>query len=379
MSFTIILVRYFRSVRRRSFIKIFRQYSACRSIAIVIILLLFLSLFLFFFYAILIFHFNYCCYNPSDVIISLTTTPKRFPYELPITIHSLLTQTILPKEIRIYLSPTTNVIKQTNLTLDYLKKYIKQIDRSSVIGKLFDKLVQLRMEEEDYGPATKFLPVIKEFHLLSINIPQSQPIMICDDDHYYHPHTISTLIQYSTQYKNSIIGLRGWRIREDLYWGVGGQEEIFYHIIESARLSDMYRVGVVTANNAYLIRPSFFDSHIYLDFNQAPADIRRVDDIWLNGYASKRNISRFVVPTCCRSISVTRTHERENYLISHHMSRSSANDHALKWFNQTWEKDLWYRFNGQNRPKYRSWWSKIYREWLNIILRLRFIIYYGFV
>ncbi len=29
------------------------------------------------------------------------------------------------------------------------------------------------------------------------------------------------------------------------------------------------------------------------------ADIRRVDDIWLNGHASNETLSRFVIPACC--------------------------------------------------------------------------------
>jgi len=122
-----------------------------------------------------------------------------------------LTQTKLPKEIRIYLSPTVTISNQKNLTLENLKLYIKHVDSSVIIGKLFDKLVQIRSEEQDYGPATKFLPILKEFHSIASNASQSQAIIICDDDHYYHPYTISTLDEYSTQYKNSIVGLRGWR------------------------------------------------------------------------------------------------------------------------------------------------------------------------
>ena len=104
-----------------------------------------------------------------------------------------------------------------------------------------------------------------------------------------------------------------------------------------------------------------------------------MDDIWLNGYASKRNISRWVVPSCCRNIGVTRTHELENYLIAHQTSRSSANDHALQQFGQTWEKHLWYRFHGENPPNYRSWWQEIYREWINVVLRVKFILYFGLI
>lgn len=158
-----------------------------------------------------------------------------------------------------------------------------------------------------------------------------------------------------------------------------GDDEFSYHIIASHRISEMYRVGVVTANNAYVIRPFFFDSHLYDDFNSVAADIRRVDDIWLNGHAAKRQISRFVIPACCVSVSVTRTHELENYFQSHQMTRSQANDHALRWFNQSWEKDFWYRFKGENQPKYNHGLVKTVQEWINFIVRLKFFIYCGFI
>ena len=135
----------------------------------------------------------------------MTSTPERFRYELPFAIHSLLSQTRLPKQIRIYLSPTAVIIRHRNLTLKHLKAHIKRLDSSKTIDKLFDKLVKIRLEQADYGPATKYLPIIKEFQ------SKSQAIMVCDDDQYYHPYTLSTLIKYSTEYEKSIIGLRGWR------------------------------------------------------------------------------------------------------------------------------------------------------------------------
>jgi hypothetical protein len=143
--------------------------------------------------------------HSSDIIISLTSTPERFHYELPFAIHSLLSQSQLPKEIRIYLSPTSVISQYRNLTLLHLKKYLKHLDSSETAARLFDKLVQIRLEKEDYGPATKYIPIIKEFYL------KSQPIMICDDDQYYHRYTLATLNEYSIEYRNSIIGLRGWR------------------------------------------------------------------------------------------------------------------------------------------------------------------------
>ncbi|CAF1159217.1 unnamed protein product [Adineta steineri] len=330
-------------------------------------------------YSIYIFRSNQCCFDSSSIIISLTSTPERFHHELPFAIHSLLSQTQLPKQIRIYLSPKSRITQQKNLTLKHLKNDIQLLDSSNAIAKLFDRLVEIRLEEEDYGPATKFLPIIKEFHSMNTMKSSSQAIMICDDDQYYHPRTISTLNEYSTKYPNSIVGFRGWRIRKDLLWGVRGGFEIDYHIIRSYHLSKIYRVGIVTATDAYLIRPSFFDSHIYNDFSQAPNDIRHVDDIWLNGHAAIRNITRYVVPSCCSHIGVTRTHALEQYLVNHKMTRRSANSHALKWFDKTWEKDLWYKFKGENKPEHRNKRTVILREWMNIIEFLKFIINFGFV
>jgi len=135
---------------------------------------------------------------------------------------------------------------------------------------------------------------------------------------------------------------------------------------------------VITATYAYLIRPSFFDSHIYLDFEKAPEDARRMDDIWISGQAAKRNISRYVVPSCCFHIDIDRAKLLEAHLFTHNMSRATANDHALTMFGQFWEKDLWYKFGGENAPRYRSMWTAMHRDWKSIILIIKFIVRFGF-
>ncbi|UJR37019.1 hypothetical protein I4U23_029726 [Adineta vaga] len=366
------MLGYFRrSFSRRSPLKRSRWRSLRRACILIISIVTLTPFIISIFYSMLILQSNSYESDLIDVIVSLTTTSTRFHYELPYAIHSLLTQTQLPKQIRIYLSPTSFIKEQPNLTLIHLKSSIQRLDSSEIVSRSFDKLVQIRLEDENYGPATKFIPIIQEFN------KKSQPLMICDDDQYYHPYTLATLYKYSNQYPNSILGFRGWRVRKDLIWGVGGKYEMAYHIIESSYLSEIYRVGVVTANDAYLIRPSFFDSQIYQDFSDVPDDIRHVDDIWLNGQASKRNISRYVIPSCCSHITVTRTHALEEYLARNRMNRFSANNHALQWFGNSWEQDLWYKFNGENAPKYRNWLVMIYREWVSLILKLKFIIYFG--
>jgi hypothetical protein len=214
---------FVRSFNRRSPLKRSRWRTMYRSFIIIIFLLTLSSFLISFFFSIFIFQSNYLEPESSNTIISLTSTPARFHYELPLTIHSLLSQTQLPKQIRIYLSPASAIIRQKNLTLTHLKMYIQQLDSSETIARLFDKLVEIRLEREDYGPATKFLPIITEFD------SKPQAIMICDDDQYYHPYTLATLNEYSNKFPNSIIGLRGWRGKQNLNFS-NENIDLFYSI-----------------------------------------------------------------------------------------------------------------------------------------------------
>lgn len=207
--------------RRRCHTRILRRLSLCRYFAIGLLLLLLTSFAVLLYYSTLLVQLNYCCSDLSDVIVSLTTTPARFHYELPIAVHSLLTQSVLPREIRIYLSPAASVAKQKNVTVDHLRTSLTHIDGSGAIKALFDKLVQIRWEEEDYGPATKFLPIIKEFHSASASLSKTQAIIVCDDDHYYHPQMIATLVTHSNRNPRSLIGLRGWRSTSSAKYSLG--------------------------------------------------------------------------------------------------------------------------------------------------------------
>lgn len=197
--------RYIRLFHRRSPLRPSRWRFFSRLCSKTIFMFVFISFFITLFHAIYILGPNYLGPHSSDIIVSLTSAPKRFQYELPLTIHSLLSQTLLPKQIRIYLSPTSEIIQQENLTLSHLKINVRRLDSSNSLMKIFDRLVDIRLEGKDYGPATKYIPIIKEFS------SKQQVIMICDDDQYYHPYTVETFNEYSSIFPNSIIGFRGWR------------------------------------------------------------------------------------------------------------------------------------------------------------------------
>ncbi len=191
----------------RSILRQFRWRFIFRFLSLIVFIFILLPILIVVSYSLIIFHSIQCCKDSSNIIVSLTSVPVRFYHELPLTIHSLLSQTQLPEEIRLHIT-----IDKHNFTLAHLKTNIKRLDNSIFIDKLFDKLVRIRFEKSDYGTATKFIPILKEFHsMTTTNDTSSQPIVVCDDDHYYHPYTLAILDQYSREFKNSIVGLRGWR------------------------------------------------------------------------------------------------------------------------------------------------------------------------
>ena len=169
-------------------------------------------------------------------------------------------------------------------------------------------------------------------------------------------------------------------VREDLGYGVrDGENPSTHHVVRSANLAEPYGVGILTANHGYLLRPSFFSSQLYDEFPRAPLDVQHVDDIWINGHAARRNVSRYVVPSCCSPISVLSRHVLAEHLSQHQFSRVTANEHALQLFGQYWDKDIWYRFGRGAKPIYRSWVTTINREWIGLIQWVKFVLYFGFV
>lgn len=185
-----------------------RFRKACRTRVLFVFLSLFFCFIIYFlFYSTFIYYFSS---QSNDIIVSLTSTIKRSDYELPIAIYSLLTQTTLPKEIRIYLQ------NRTIFKLEDLQKSIKRLDSSNLVQKLFYQIVRIHFVDEDFGPATKYLPILREFHTKMNKTFQEQRIIVCDDDHFYNPHLIATLDYYSKIYYQSIVAFRGWRSKKNV-------------------------------------------------------------------------------------------------------------------------------------------------------------------
>lgn len=327
--------------------------------------------------------------NPSNAsalpIVTLASSAARLhSNELAITLRSLLSQTVEPQEIRVYLN---------ELEKD-LFAWHKAHSKSRLSRYLNDERIGLYYVE-DVGPSTKFVYAIRD---MLERGKMDQAIIVLDDDHSYSPDLVATLVQYSQRqpFMKAAVGLRGWRVRRDLHWGVPSQE-LDDHVAMGWKLTEPYRVSVLTANEGYLIRPRYFVDSSDIESADSSStlkvpllDLKRlntsaahlVDDIWLNGHLSMRGIARYVVPleavkrlsslsrlglagAAIPSIDVTKAHPLEGRIQREGYTRTVANWVALQIFKDAWRnEDLYYYTSSERRqmtaqeaqsvlPKYR--------------------------
>lgn len=230
---------------------------------------------------------------------------------------------------------------------------------------------------------------------------RQRPLVVLDDDHWYAPSLLSTLlsahIDAGTVHKVAFGG-RGWRIRPDLHWGVTGS---LYddHVLQSYALASPTRVGVLTGNEAYLLLPSWIDSATVAELMRHDSDARRTgsgkettalhlaDDILIAGLLSQAGVSRAIAPLPCKwpslawlpgflttpssgvtlthapqalacetpNVDVTRSHPLERHLAADGLSRAEANNLALAHFDEAWSREM--ARPGQSVEAYGLWYE----------------------
>ncbi|GAA5898492.1 hypothetical protein JCM6882_007796 [Rhodosporidiobolus microsporus] len=310
-------------------------------------------------------------------VVSLTSNWRRLNTSLPPTLWSLVRQSHLPASIRVHL-PLERDEDQANLeALDPVFRH---------------PLVDVRYVKDE-GPATKFLPALREAFERAADgdlAALDEPVLVLDDDHIYSPVLVETLTRAFVE-KKAAVALRGWRVREDLRWGVSGWEELQRHVVEGWKIRRPYQVGVITANEGYILSPSMLlppsvrasltpslsdrdplhpsgsslssinlaaldpsSIPLFSPPANAPESLHLVDDILLSGSLSAASTPRWVVPLPPpnpRSLDITppaRTQQEkdggprsplEHHLLEHGMSRAQANDEVLGWFGDAWAKE----------------------------------------
>ena len=243
------------------------------------------------------------------VIASLTTLPDRIDNLEP-TIRSLLEQTRPPDEI-VLTVPKFSIRQQREYKIP---DYLLQIPK-----------VRLLRCDKDWGPATKFIPIIQEELAAGRG---DTLIMVVDDDRIYPCDALEIFLHYHQQMPDAALCFRGALIPRNLVWFVP-------KIFRASQIREVKRVAVITGTASYLIQPRFFDSALW-DYSNAPASAFYVDDIWISAHLDRRGIEKDVVPASRMMRSVR---AQSGTMTLYHVPKGSvrSNTEVIRFFRDTWK------------------------------------------
>jgi hypothetical protein len=244
----------------------------------------------------------------SRVIASFSTLPDRIANLEP-TIRCLLEQTRPPDEIVIAVPEFSRRQQKFYVIPEYLAEYPQ---------------VRILRCDRDWGPATKFIPVIQQE--LSMGRGGTL-IMVVDDDRVYPRDALETYLHYHRQLPNAALCFRGAPMPSDLKWRRP-------KITRADRLRKPSKVAVVTGCGSYFIQPRFFDSQLW-DYSTAPAGAFYMDDIWISGCLDRRGVAKFIVPA---SGMMRTVREQRGTMTLHDVpdGRRRNNNEAIEFFTDSW-------------------------------------------
>ena len=247
-------------------------------------------------------------FDERRVIASLSTVPSRIS-NLRATIRSLLKQTRPPDEI-ILAVPEFSIREE----------------RPYVVPEYLLHLPRLRIlrSEKDWGPATKFIPLVREELAAGRG---DTVIMVVDDDRIYPRDALATYLHYSAQLTGALC-FRGAKMPRTFDW----RDAI---MTKGNELREPRSVAVITGCGSYLIQPRFFDESLW-DYSKAPQAAFYMDDIWISGWLARRNVKRYAVPTSMMMRSVWR---QRRALTLHDVpnGRQHNNNETIAFFRDSWD------------------------------------------
>jgi len=248
-------------------------------------------------------------FDNRRVIASLSTVPERIGNLGP-TIRSLLKQTRPPDEI-VLAVPEYSIREGRPYAVP---KYVS----------LWPRLRILRCRK-DWGPATKFIPIVREELAAGRG---NALIMVVDDDRVYPRDALETYLHYSEQLPEAALCFRGAAMPRSLDWRNA-------RMIYANELREPRRVAVITGCGSYLIQPGFFDKLLW-DYSRAPRGAFYMDDIWISGCLTRRNVKRYVVPASAMMRSVFR---QRRTLSLHDVpnGRQYNNNETIAFFGDSWD------------------------------------------
>lgn len=248
-------------------------------------------------------------FDNRRVIASLSTVPGRIN-NLRATIRSLLKQTCPPDEI-ILAVPEFSIREQ----------------QPYVVPEYLLRLARLRILScrRDWGPATKFIPVVREELAAGRG---DTLIMVIDDDRVYPRDALETYLHYTQKLPGAALCFRGAAMPRTLDWRDA-------RMIKASELRQPEAVAVITGCGSYLIQPRFFDESLW-DYSPAPQGAFYMDDIWISGCLTRRKVQRYVVPASAMMRSV----RRQRRTLSLHdvpNGRQNNNNETIAFFKDAWD------------------------------------------
>ena len=248
-------------------------------------------------------------FDDRRVIASLSTVPSRIN-NLSATIRSLLKQTRPPDEI-ILVIPEFSIREE----------------RPYVVPEYVLRLPRLRIlrSEKDWGPATKFIPVVREELAAGRG---DTVVMVVDDDRVYPRDALATYLHYTAELNEAALCFRGAAMPRTFDW----RDAI---MTKGNDLREPRSVAVITGCGSYLIQPRFFDESLW-DYSEAPQGAFYMDDIWISGWLARRNVKRYAVPTSMMMRSVWR---QRRTLTLHDVpyGRQHNNNETIAFFRDSWD------------------------------------------
>ncbi|MBO9397083.1 glycosyltransferase family 2 protein [Shimia sp. R9_2] len=219
--------------------------------------------------------------NVTKLVLSLTTVPPRFPH-VDKNLARLLEQTADIAEINLYVA----------------RKY-RRFDYDAADLPVVPEGVNLRVIDEDLGPATKVLPAAREY------AGQDVQILFCDDDKLYDnqwaqryvdaakAHPDCCIVEEAGHLDNPVYAHDGWQgsrgpraqfLVKD--WKYRAKRAATFGKWKPSKALSSGYVDILEGWGGVLVRPEFFDEACY----DIPDVLWTVDDVWLSGCLERRGI-----------------------------------------------------------------------------------------
>ncbi len=243
-------------------------------------------------------------FEPSQtkIIISLTTVPSRIRWLKP-TLISLLRQR--PDVIELNLA-------KTPLKQDVAWEIPQWLTALSAV-KIF-------WLDQDYGPASKFIPTIER------HAGEDCKICVVDDDMIYPQDFLSNLIQaHRTYNKPAVFCTSGHKIWRNL--------DSSQAPLSENQGKDPVRVGIIHGCGGYIFQPNYFDLAQLKAINTLPTDSAKQDDVWISGLLSQSHIPKFRIKVGKRSGTIN------TLTASITGARVPPFNHVLAYFKDAWQKE----------------------------------------